>query len=266
MEYGWSLYMWRRSPPAKRPQPRASAPASAWSGTLHRRALSRGGDTVLSHSERKEQGVVEELRIPLTVVMSITPLPSGSTLQVERVELAPSLPTDDPRLHRMKLALQEAIEGKSVIGQPPSQSLTAVLMPPFLRRYGVTRSSSGEGTGGLTPYKLRRTISYIKGHLDQDLSLVMLAAVVETSVAHFARMFKQATGWSPHQYVLRCRMEHAQQLLAETDLPFAEIALQVGCADQSHFTALFQTHFALTPKVYRDHARRGEIESVAAQK
>jgi AraC family transcriptional regulator len=50
-------------------------------------------------------------------------------------------------------------------------------------------------------------------------------------------------------------MERAQQLLAETDLPLNEIALQVGCADQSHFTALFRTHFALTPKAYRDHAR-----------
>ncbi|NOT56271.1 MAG: hypothetical protein HOP18_16845, partial [Deltaproteobacteria bacterium] len=76
--------------------------------------------------------MVEELRIPLTMVMSITPLPAGSTLQVERVELAPSLPTDDPWLHRMRLALQAAIEGKSIIGQPLSQELTAMLIPPFL--------------------------------------------------------------------------------------------------------------------------------------
>lgn len=219
-----------------------------------------GGDTVPSHSERNEQGIGEELRIPLTVVMSITPLRTGSTLQVERVELAPALPTDDPWLHRMKLVLQAAIEGKSVIGQSPIPSVTAALMSPFLRRYGVTGPSPGEETGGLTPHKLQRTISYIKDHLEQDLSLGTLAAVVETSVAHFARLFKQATGRSPHQYVLRCRMEHAQQLLAETDLPFAEIALAVGCADQSHFTALFRTHFALTPKAYRDHMREGGIE------
>lgn len=231
-------------------------------------ALSPGGrgDTVPNHSERKEQGMVEELRIPLTVVMSITPLPASSTLQVERVEITPSLPTDDPLLHRMKLVLQAAIEGKSVIGQPASQSLTAALAPPFLRRYGVTRSSPGEGTGGLTPYKLQRTIAYIKDHLGQDLSLVTLAAVVETSVAHFTRMFKQATGRSPHQYVLRCRMERAKQLLAETDLPFAEIALEVGCADQSHFTALFRTHFALTPRAYRDHIRKGGIERMEPHK
>jgi AraC-like DNA-binding protein len=43
--------------------------------------------------------------------------------------------------------------------------------------------------------------------------------------------------------------------LAETDLPLNEIALQAGCADQSHFTALFRTHFALTPRsLSRSHA------------
>jgi AraC family transcriptional regulator len=108
-------------------------------------------------------------------------------------------------------------------------------------------------TGGLSLYKLRRTIAYIKDHLEQDLSLVTLAAVGETSPAHFSRLFRRATGLPPHQYVIRCRMKRAKQLLAETDLPLSEIALQVGCADQSHFTALFRVHIALTPKAYRDH-------------
>jgi AraC family transcriptional regulator len=202
--------------------------------------------------------MVEELRVPITVVVSTTPLPqaAGSTLQVERVEIAPSLPTYDPLLHHIALVLQAAIKGESVAGQPSAQSLADALVTPFLRRYGVTRQSPGKVTDGLSPYKLRRTIAYIKDHLEQDLSLVTLAAVGETSPAHFARLFKQATGLPPHQYVLRCRMERAKQLLAETDLPLSEIALQVGCADQSHFTALFRAHVAQTPKAYRDHTRR----------
>ena len=76
------------------------------------------------------------------------------------------------------------------------------------------------------------------------------------SPPHFARLFKHATGLTPHQYVIRCRIAHAQRLVAETDLPLSEISLQVGCADQSHFTALFRTHVALTPQAYRNHIRR----------
>ena len=50
-------------------------------------------------------------------------------------------------------------------------------------------------------------------------------------------------------------MEQAKRLLAETDLPLSEIALQVGCTDQSHFSALFRAHVALTPTAYRDQTR-----------
>jgi AraC family transcriptional regulator len=45
-------------------------------------------------------------------------------------------------------------------------------------------------------------------------------------------------------------------LLAETDVPLIDIGLQVGCADQSHFTALFRTHVCMTPKTYRDNTKR----------
>jgi AraC family transcriptional regulator len=110
-------------------------------------------------------------------------------------------------------------------------------------------------TGGLSPYKLRRTTAYIKDHLEQELSLTTLAAVGETSPAHFARLFKHATGLAPHQYVIACRMEQAKRLLTETALSLSEVGLQVGCADQSHFTTLFRSHVSMTPKVYRDHTR-----------
>jgi AraC family transcriptional regulator len=76
------------------------------------------------------------------------------------------------------------------------------------------------------------------------------------SPAHFARLFKQATGRTPHQYVLHCRLEHAKQLLAETTLPLSEIACQVGCADHSHLTRLFRRYVGLSPKAYRTATQR----------
>ena len=50
-------------------------------------------------------------------------------------------------------------------------------------------------------------------------------------------------------------MERAKQLLTETDLPLAEIAVQIGCADYRHFTALFRAQVALTPSDYREQNR-----------
>jgi AraC family transcriptional regulator len=176
--------------------------------------------------------------------------------QAVRVTLVPDLSTHDPLLRHMALVLQAAIEAADVASQLYAEALVDGLVVHFLRRYTAARPSLYEMTGGLSPYKLRRTLAYIQAHLAQEVSLATLAAVAQTSRAHFARLFKHATGLAPHQYVITCRMAHAQRLLAETDLPLSEIGLQVGCADQSHFTALFRAHIGLTPKAYRDHTRR----------
>ena len=81
--------------------------------------------------------------------------------------------------------------------------------------------------------------------------------MTQTSPPHFAHLFKQATGQTPHQYVLRCRMERAKHLLTRTTLPLHEIGARVGYADHSHFTALFRQYVAITPQAYRDATSRG---------
>jgi AraC-like DNA-binding protein len=177
-------------------------------------------------------------------------------LEVDRIMMVPSLPAHDPLLQHLALVLQTAVKGEGVAGQLYAASLIDALVVHFLKRYAAVRPSLQEATGGLSPYKLRRTTAYIQAHLAQELSLATLAAVAQTSVAHFARLFKHATGLAPHQYVIRSRMAHARRFLAATDVSLIDIGLQVGCADQSHFTALFRTHVAQTPKAFRDHARR----------
>jgi AraC family transcriptional regulator len=151
--------------------------------------------------------------------------------------------------------LQVALEGEGVAGQLYAKALADALVAHFLRRCAAARPALDKVAGGLSLYKLRRTTAYIREHLEQDLSVVTLAAVGQMSPAHFARLFKHATGLAPHKYVVMCRMEQAKRLLAETDMPLIEIGAQVGCADQSHFTALFRKHVTLTPKAYRESTR-----------
>ena len=126
--------------------------------------------------------------------------------------------------------------------------------PPLPQTAGTTLHWNGSSgvCGEMASRTLRRVITYIQDHLEQGLSLATLAAVAQTSPAHFARLFKQATGWTLYQYVTTCRMESAKRLLAETDMPLSEIAPEVGCADQSHFTALFRKHASMIPQVYRN--------------
>ncbi len=88
-------------------------------------------------------------------------------------------------------------------------------------------------------------------HLSQDLSLDVLAQQVGFSPYHFARLFRQTMGESPHQFVLRQRIQRAQHLLKEADVPLAHIALECGFANQSHLSLVFKRHLGLTPRAYR---------------
>ena len=108
---------------------------------------------------------------------------------------------------------------------------------------------------GLPPSLLQRASAYIDEHLDAKLRLPDIAQVVQLSPCHFARQFKQASGVSPHQFVVRRRIVRASELLLSTELSLGDIALEIGCSDQSHFTTLFRKTTGMTPRAFRDRVR-----------
>jgi AraC family transcriptional regulator len=92
---------------------------------------------------------------------------------------------------------------------------------------------------------------FILAYLDRDLSLSALSQEVGFSPYHFARLFRRTTGESPHQFVLRQRIDQAQRLLREGELPLASIALACGFANQGHLTLAFKRLLGVTPAAYR---------------
>jgi transcriptional regulator GlxA family with amidase domain len=104
---------------------------------------------------------------------------------------------------------------------------------------------------GLPPRAKGRVLEYIVTHLNENITNDALAEVAGLSVCHFARMFKQTVGVSPHRYVLQCRIEWARELLAGTDMPLSEIAIVTGFSDQSHYTRWFREIIGVTPGSYR---------------
>ncbi|XGV97627.1 MAG: helix-turn-helix domain-containing protein [Leptolyngbya sp. BL-A-14] len=103
----------------------------------------------------------------------------------------------------------------------------------------------------LTHAQLQQTIHYICNHLDRELSLEQMAAVIHVSPTYFASLFKHATGISPHQYVIQQRVKRAKAMLLKTDLAIADIALQVGFSSQSHLTQQFKRFTGMTPRQVR---------------
>ena len=111
--------------------------------------------------------------------------------------------------------------------------------------------------GGLAPARANRVCEYIDSHLQENIALEVLAEIAQLSVHHFARAFRQTLGIPPHNYIVQRRVEHAQQLLRNTDLPLSEIAIVAGFTDQSHLARHFRTITGVSPSLTRQRFKTG---------
>jgi AraC family transcriptional regulator len=121
---------------------------------------------------------------------------------------------------------------------------------PYITKF-LTMSNITFQNKGLTNVQLQQAIDYIDTNLDRELSLEQIAAVINISPNYFASLFKNATGTSPHQYVIRQRVKQAEVMLSKTNWAIADIALQVGFSSQSHLNQQFKRFTGMTPKQAR---------------
>ena len=114
-------------------------------------------------------------------------------------------------------------------------------------------------TGGSLPdARLRRVTEYIDANLPGTLSLDELSALAHMSRFHFARLFKKSTGVPPHRFVVRRRIDRAQELVETRTLSISAIAASVGFHSLSHFSKTFHRLTGCAPTVYRGGARASE--------
>jgi AraC family transcriptional regulator len=175
-------------------------------------------------------------------------------LDPDRVELITEFRVRDPQIEQLLMLLRtELHKGGGWVGQLYVESLANVLAVHLLREYSTAQPRVALHEGGLGDRKLLQVSEYIHDHLDQEIKLEDLAQVVGISQFHFSRLFKQSMGISPHQYLLQQRIDRAKQLLKDSTLAIADIALQCGFNSQSHLSKSFRELTGMTPKAYRSH-------------
>ena len=105
--------------------------------------------------------------------------------------------------------------------------------------------------GGLTSWQIGRVNTHIDSHIDAKIHVRDLAALTRLTQSHFCRTFKESCGDSPHRYLMRRRIEHAQRLMLTTSTPLCQIAVAVGLADQPHFNRIFRKFVGQSPGSWR---------------
>ena len=177
----------------------------------------------------------------------------------QRVALVTRSAFQDPLLRHIGFALWRELEqpapGSKLYAHAAAQMLAVHLLRHYSSVAGPRHATAP--VHGLTQRQLTRLTDFVHAYVSHDLSLATLAHQVGFSPYHFARLFRQTTGESPHQFVLRHRIAHAERLLIQPDVPLAEVALACGFANQSHFTQAFKRHLGLTPRAYRQARTSG---------
>jgi AraC family transcriptional regulator len=133
-----------------------------------------------------------------------------------------------------------------------ADSMATALSAHLLRHYSTRKHQFREHEDGLSKQKLKQAIDYIQAHLDENFSLSDLANELGMSQYYFCHLFKRSTVMSPHQYLIRQRVERAKHLLRQSERNITFVAMECGFANGSHFAKCFRQYTGINPKQFRN--------------
>ncbi len=191
----------------------------------------------------------------LTRVTSFYIDPTGPLLDPElrfsEIKFTPRLFFTDPALWGIACRLKkEALKDEGRLAHY-GEALTVLLQHELIRLDNGGVAAETIARGGLSGWQQKKVTDYIEEHLSESVPLATLAALVGFSPFHFARAFKRSFGVPPHRYHVNRRMERAKELLAVPDSSVTAVALAVGFAETSSFSAAFRKNTGHPPSDFR---------------
>ena len=165
--------------------------------------------------------------------------------------LVPTFHSRNQQLEAIATLLMAEVRQPQSSGSLYLDSLANVLAVQLLCNYGTNSAQIPSYEGGLPIYQLNQVLDYIEAELAEGIKLADLASLLNMSPFHFARMFKQSMGITPHQYVIQQRVERAKHLLKHSDQAIIDIALECGFNSHSNLSKQFRKVMGMTPKTFR---------------
>ncbi len=170
-------------------------------------------------------------------------------LTIER-SLAPVQVTQDGRLAALMSAMCEEVREGCPSGRLFGESLSLALLAYLAGTYATPRPPDCDASN-LSPSQRRIVVGYVRSHLAGSVCVSELAALVQMSPSHFARVFRASFGVTPYRFVMQERIGKAKGMLAEAEMSASQIAMALGFSSQSHFAKVFRQFTGVTPKRYK---------------
>jgi AraC family transcriptional regulator len=153
------------------------------------------------------------------------------------------------------VALSRQVLAELYAPQAPERDLYVTALVNALKAH-ILRGSSTAGsadipTAGFSAYRLHHILNVVSQHPEVTYTLDEMAADAGVTPSHFCRVFRKATGQSPHHYVMKMKLDRAQQMLTQSQMQLSGIAECLGFTSQSHFTRAFRQHAGKTPTEFR---------------
>ena len=162
----------------------------------------------------------------------------------------------DPVIERLAQSLLMAEDSGAVFGELYAESVGIAVVTRLLGlRANAGMRPARRQVAALPKWRVKRAADYIDAHLGGPITLAELAEATGLTRMHFAAQFRIATGYRPHEYLLRKRIERACDLLGTSDAALVDIALSIGFQTQAHFTTVFKRFMGETPHRWRSAQR-----------
>ncbi|MCI6886368.1 MAG: AraC family transcriptional regulator [Lachnospiraceae bacterium] len=172
----------------------------------------------------------------------------------EALELA-GLTMDNPIYHSSARDLSLELKQEMLyIAQHSDQSPFHLIGHLYLVLDYLTRSSSSRKqlqSGKLRDFYVKEATSFIEQNFQNDISVEDIAAFCNLNRSYFGKIFRDAVGKSPQEFLIQYRMTKAAELLKLTELSVKDISNAVGYPSQLHFSRAFKNTFGISPREWR---------------
>lgn len=129
-----------------------------------------------------------------------------------------------------------------------------LLLITLLRRHCLPREATGDAGPGT---RVGRAVEFIENHFAEPITIDDIAACSHVSRRHFFRLFEQAVGLAPMEYLKKVRLQKAAAMLLTTNSNVTEVAFACGFNDSNYFSSLYHKEFGMSPSRFKRSGKMG---------